>query len=74
MRSMLNKSDLLEDVRANYCFRGSDAYFHFRAFVPGGAETARLHCIQMQQIDETDGNKNFKSIFSKNDPLEWFDE
>jgi len=54
--------------------KGSDAYFHFRTFVPGGAETARLHCIQMQQIDEANGDKNFKAIFSKNDPLEWFDE
>lgn len=58
---------------ADYC-RGSDAYFHFRAFIPGGAETARFHCIQMQQIDQPDGEKTFKAIFFQNDPLEWFDE
>lgn len=56
------------------CSRGSDAYFHFRAFIPGGSETAKLHCIQMQQIDHDDGEKTFKAIFFQNDPLEWFDE
>lgn len=57
-----------------YPEKGSDAYFHFRAFIPGGSETAKLHCIQMQQIDHDDGEKTFKAIFFQNDPLEWFDE
>ncbi|KAH6678149.1 hypothetical protein B0J14DRAFT_316129 [Halenospora varia] len=51
-----------------------DAYFHFRAFIPGDAETASLHCIHMKQIDKPDGDKVFKAIFSQSEPLEWFDE
>ena len=50
------------------------AFLHFRAFIPGGPETARLHCIRMEEIDQPDGNKLFRAIFSGEEQLEWFDE
>jgi len=53
--------------------RPSDAYFMFRAFIPGDAETATLHCIRLQEIEKPDGDKVFKAIFSQDDKLEWFD-
>jgi hypothetical protein len=45
----------------------------FRAFIPGDAETATLHCIRMDEIDHEDGNKTFRAIYSQEDPLVWFD-
>lgn len=53
--------------------RPGDSYFMFRAFIPGEAETAKLHCIHMEEIDNEDGSKQFKAIYFQNDPLEWFD-
>ena len=55
----------------NFC-RSHDAYFMFRAFIPGGSETARLHCIHMAETENSEG-KMFQAIFFQNDPLEWFD-
>lgn len=46
----------------------------FRAFIPGGAETAKLHCIHMAEIEGKDGEKTFKAIWGPDDKLEWFDE
>ena len=51
----------------------SDCYFMFRAFIPGEAETAKLHCIHMEEIEKPDGDKVFRAIYGQNDPLEWFD-
>jgi hypothetical protein len=45
----------------------------FRAFIPGEAETAKLHCIHMEEIENDDETKTFKAIFFQNDPIEWFD-
>jgi hypothetical protein len=45
----------------------------FRAFIGGGAETAKLHCIHMEEIENDDGSKTFKAIFFQNDSLNWFD-
>jgi len=56
-----------------YPEKGSDCYFMFRAFIPGGAETAKLHCIHMEEIEGEEAEKTFKAIFFQNDPLEWFD-
>jgi len=50
-----------------------DAYFQFRAFIAGDSSTAKLHCIHMEETERSDGDKDFKAIFSRNDPLEWFD-
>jgi len=66
---LLPDSDLLH----SYPERSSSSYFMFRAFVGGGGETAKLHCIRLQEIEEDDGNKIFKAIFAQDDPLEWFD-
>ena len=49
------------------------AYIHFRAFIGGGDEPAKLHCIHTEEKDESDGGKRFRAIFTKNDELEWFD-
>ncbi|KAF4630101.1 hypothetical protein G7Y89_g8037 [Cudoniella acicularis] len=51
-----------------------DAYFLFRAFIPGGAESAKLHCIHMEEKELPNGDKVFKAIFNQDEPLEWFDE
>jgi hypothetical protein len=62
------------DPMHSYPEKPGDAYFMFRVFLPGRAETAKLHCIRMEEIDLEDGRKQFKAIFFQNDPLEWFDE
>ncbi|KAI8167675.1 hypothetical protein K4K49_002667 [Colletotrichum sp. SAR 10_70] len=50
------------------------AYIHFRAFdVPGGDEPAKLHSIHTEEKEHSDGGKTYRAIFTKNDPLEWFD-
>jgi len=66
---------LIPDSDPEHSFpeKRSDAYFHFRAFIPGDAETAKLHSIYLQEIERPDGDKVFKAIFHQNDPLEWFD-
>ncbi|TVY32522.1 hypothetical protein LCER1_G009335 [Lachnellula cervina] len=51
----------------------SDAYFMFRAFVPGDAETASLHSIRMDEEERAGGDKVFKAIFHQKDPVVWFD-
>ncbi|CZS90902.1 hypothetical protein WAI453_003902 [Rhynchosporium graminicola] len=50
-----------------------DRYFMFRAFIPGEAETARLHSIHTEEVEKSDGDKVYRAIFLQNDPLEWFD-
>jgi len=47
------------------------AYIHFRVFVAG--DKTKLHSIQTQEIENADGTKSFKAIYSQTDPLEWFD-
>ncbi|CAG8955971.1 hypothetical protein HYFRA_00008826 [Hymenoscyphus fraxineus] len=49
------------------------SYFMFRAFIAGDAETAKLHCIHLEETERPDGDKDFRAIFTKNDRLEWFD-
>ena len=58
-------------ILTDYDRRG-DLYFMFRAFIGGDAETAKLHCIHMEEIEKP-GDKVFKAIYFQNDPLEWFD-
>lgn len=43
----------------------------FRAFI--GGEGVKLHCLHMEEIEKSDGDKVFKAIFEKGDQLEWFD-
>jgi len=61
------------DPTHSYPSKGSDCYFMFRAFIGGGAETAKLHGIHMEEIENDDGSKTFKAIFFGHDKIEWFD-
>ncbi|KAK4110587.1 hypothetical protein N656DRAFT_735981 [Canariomyces notabilis] len=49
------------------------AYIHFRAFTGGPDDTATLHSIHTEDKEEPDGGHTYRAIFTKNDPLEWFD-
>ncbi|KAH9998072.1 hypothetical protein F4779DRAFT_167957 [Xylariaceae sp. FL0662B] len=55
------------------------AYVHFRAFVGGGGDEdgepakASLHSIHTEEREEADGDRKYRAIFTKDDPLEWFD-
>ncbi|VBB72756.1 Putative protein of unknown function [Podospora comata] len=49
------------------------AYIHFRAFTGGPDDEAKLHSIHTEDKEEPDGGHTFRAIFTKNDPLEWFD-
>jgi len=51
---------------------GGPAYVHFRAFTGGPEEPTKFHSIQLQE-KEVDGKPTFKAIFTKDDPLDWFD-
>ncbi|KAI0965652.1 hypothetical protein F4678DRAFT_467333 [Xylaria arbuscula] len=55
---------------------GAPAYLHVRVFVAeeNGEKIAKLHSIHTEARDEPDGNgKRYRAIFTKDDPLEWFD-
>jgi hypothetical protein len=62
------------DPSHSYPEKPGDCFIHFRAFIPGNAETATLHSIRMDEIEHEDGEKTFRAIFHLKDPLEWFDE
>ncbi|KAI8958765.1 hypothetical protein F5Y11DRAFT_351159 [Daldinia sp. FL1419] len=53
------------------------AYIHFRAFVGGDGHqepgVATLHSIHTEDLEEPDGGHRYRAIFTKDDPLEWFD-
>ncbi|KAK4161946.1 hypothetical protein QBC43DRAFT_322530 [Cladorrhinum sp. PSN259] len=49
------------------------AYIHFRAFTGGPDVEAKLHSIHTEDKEEGDGGHTFRAIFTKSDPLEWFD-
>ncbi|KAK4458903.1 hypothetical protein QBC42DRAFT_275744 [Cladorrhinum samala] len=49
------------------------AYIHFRAFTSGPDDDAKLHSIHTEDKEESDGGHTFRAIFTKADPLEWFD-
>ncbi|KAK3330271.1 hypothetical protein B0H66DRAFT_527633 [Apodospora peruviana] len=49
------------------------AYIHFRAFTGGPDDEPKLHSIHTEEKEESGGGKTFRAIFTKNDPLEWFD-
>lgn len=49
------------------------AYIHFRAFTGGPNDQAVLHSIHTEDREEPDGGHTFRAIFTKHDPLEWFD-
>ncbi|KAI1807336.1 hypothetical protein F4811DRAFT_506572 [Daldinia bambusicola] len=53
------------------------AYIHFRAFVGGDGHNepgvATLHGIHTEDREEPDGGHAYRAVFTKDDPLEWFD-
>jgi len=52
------------------------AYIHFRAFdgsPDSGGSTAKLHSIHTEDKELSDGHHSYRAIFTKDDPLEWFD-
>ncbi|ESZ91354.1 hypothetical protein SBOR_8262 [Sclerotinia borealis F-4128] len=52
-----------------------DKYFMFRAFIVGDSDTAKLHCIHMEETDVGgEEGKMFRAIFRESDELTWFDE
>ncbi|KAI1209479.1 uncharacterized protein F4807DRAFT_426835 [Annulohypoxylon truncatum] len=53
------------------------AYIHVRLFVGGDGHdepgVAKLHSIHTEDVEEPDGGHKYRAIFTKDDPLEWFD-
>ncbi|ERT00265.1 uncharacterized protein SPSK_09889 [Sporothrix schenckii 1099-18] len=49
------------------------AYVHFRAFSEGPDQPAKFHSFHTADIESADGHKSFRSLFAKDDPLDWFD-
>ncbi|KAK0730558.1 hypothetical protein B0H67DRAFT_639043 [Lasiosphaeris hirsuta] len=49
------------------------AYIHFRAFTGGPDDEPKLHSIHTEEKEEPDGGRSFRAIFTKNDPLDWFE-
>lgn len=50
------------------------AYVHFRIFSTGPDDEAKFHSFHTEEKEDADGGgKSFRAIFTKNDPLEWFD-
>ncbi|KAI1435694.1 hypothetical protein GGR50DRAFT_693927 [Xylaria sp. CBS 124048] len=62
---------LLGKVRLPAMPDSGPAYIQVRIFVSD--EPAKLHSIHTEERDEPDGGKRFRAIFTKDDPLEWFD-
>ncbi|KAL1838654.1 hypothetical protein VTJ49DRAFT_2433 [Mycothermus thermophilus] len=49
------------------------AFIHFRAFTRGPDDPATLHTIHTEDKEVTGGGHSYRAIFTKEDPLEWFD-
>lgn len=53
-----------------------NCYIHFRAFEPEpGTEEAKaeIHAIHTERLETGDGEFSYRALFTKEDPLEWFD-
>lgn len=48
------------------------AYIHFRAFTGGPEHESKLHGLHTEDRVEQDGGHTYRAVFTKNDPLEWF--
>jgi hypothetical protein len=51
----------------------STAYVHFRAFSEGPEQPALFHSFHTADTEAADGHKTFRSLFTEDDQLEWFD-
>ncbi len=49
------------------------AYIHFRAFSDGPDQQAKFHSIHTEEKEGPDGHKTFRTLFTKDDALDWFD-
>ncbi|CAK7203331.1 hypothetical protein SEUCBS139899_006062 [Sporothrix eucalyptigena] len=49
------------------------AYVHFRAFSEGPDQPALFHSFHTADTEDADGNKTFRSLFTADEPLVWFD-
>jgi hypothetical protein len=48
------------------------AYIHFRIFTTGD-ELSKLHSIHTEEKEDETAGKTYRAIFTRDDPLEWFD-
>ena len=48
------------------------AYLHFRAFTDGPGMGSKLHSIHTEEKEGEGGDKTYRAIFTKQDPLKWF--
>lgn len=50
-------------------------YIFFRCFDTGKDEEAKFHSFHTEETEDTEnGGKKYRAVFTKNDPLEWFNE
>jgi hypothetical protein len=51
------------------------SYIHFRAFEPepGTEKSAELHSVHTERKEQSDGSFTYRALFTKDDPLEWFE-
>lgn len=49
------------------------AYIHIRMYSAGSGDEAKLHCIHTEEKEDGSGGFKYRAIFTKDDPLEWFD-
>ncbi|KAI0541190.1 hypothetical protein GGR58DRAFT_35053 [Xylaria digitata] len=62
---------LLGKIRLPTMLDDGPGYLHVRVFVSD--DPAKLHSIHTEEREEPDGGKRYRAIFTKDDPLEWFD-
>lgn len=50
-------------------------YIFFRAFDTGKDAEAKFHSFHTEEAEDTEnGGKKYRAVFTKDDPLEWFNE
>ncbi len=51
----------------------SAAFVHFRAFTDGPNKEALFHSFHTADAEDEEGHKTFRTLFTEEDPLLWFD-
>lgn len=49
------------------------AYVHFRAFSEGKDQDALFHSFHTQDAEDANGHKTYRTLFTEDEPLDWFD-
>ena len=49
------------------------AYVHFRAFSEGPDDDALFHSFHTEDREDEAGHKTFRTLFTEDEPLDWFD-